>query len=109
MTGNQYPNLYENLKLTCNATGPVRPPEAIDWFYEGHIIYENDERWENRIVIMNYLPELYGRSLISNLILERVTFKDSGTYVCRSSSTNWNEEIEATRIVIEVLGGGYLP
>ena len=42
---------------------------------------------------------------MSQLTLERVQFKDAGTYVCRSSSPEWNGDVETTSINVHVLGG----
>ncbi|XP_033749483.1 uncharacterized protein LOC117334131 isoform X2 [Pecten maximus] len=78
-------NMYQKLNLTCNATGVTRAPSAVDWFHDGHIISSSDKKYAKRLMILNKVPEVPGRSLISTLIIERCTDADKGNYVCRSS------------------------
>lgn len=106
LTGSQYLNAYQRLNLTCNATGPLRAPEVIDWFHEGNLIDNKRKQWQDRVVITKYVPEVPGKSLISQLTLERVQFEDAGIYVCRSSSPNLKGDVETTSIEVHVLGAG---
>ncbi|XP_060080546.1 fibroblast growth factor receptor-like 1 isoform X2 [Ylistrum balloti] len=85
ITGAVFINIYQKLNLTCNATGMTRAPAAVDWFHDGHIINSSDKKYANRLMILNKVPEVPGRSLISTLIIERCTDADKGSYVCRSS------------------------
>jgi len=108
LTGQQYINAYQNLNLTCNATGPLRAPEVIDWFHEGNVIDERKRQWRNRVIFTYFLPEIPGRSLISQLTLERVQFEDAGIYVCRSSTPSLNNDVETTSLNVHVLGGKFI-
>ncbi|XP_069137770.1 uncharacterized protein [Argopecten irradians] len=90
-------NMYQKLNLTCNATGTTRAPVAVDWFHDGHIINSSDKKYTNRLMILNKVPEVPGRSLISNLIIERCTDADKGIYVCRSS------DLDTTSITVHIL------
>ncbi|XP_076104012.1 zwei Ig domain protein zig-8-like [Mytilus galloprovincialis] len=105
LTGTKYLNSYQRLNLTCNATGTLRAPEAIDWFFDGNLIDEKNKKWWNRVVVSNFIPEDSGRSFISQLTVERVVFEDAGIYVCRSSAPSINTDVETTSINVHVLGG----
>ncbi|CAC5378255.1 unnamed protein product [Mytilus coruscus] len=105
LTGTKYLNAYQRLNLTCNATGTLRAPEAIDWFFDGNLIDEKKKKWRNRVVVSNFIPEDSGRSCISQLTVERVQFEDAGIYVCRSSAPSINTDVETTSINVHVLGG----
>lgn len=84
INGSVYVNRFSKISLTCNATGAVRAPEDIDWFHNGQKIRQNDPHWRHRTLIYKY-QEVPGRSLVSNLSVERARDEDAGTYICRSS------------------------
>ncbi|XP_045156860.2 kin of IRRE-like protein 2 isoform X3 [Mercenaria mercenaria] len=87
--GTQYVSIMENIHLTCNATGTTKTPDGVDWFFNGEIITEMNPRWQGRLVEINKKP-LPGRSLISELIIERATIGDRGHYVCRLTKHSAN-------------------
>ncbi|XP_021345737.1 uncharacterized protein LOC110445431 isoform X2 [Mizuhopecten yessoensis] len=97
INGTVFINMYQKLNLTCNATGVTRAPAAVDWFHDGHIINSSDKKYANRLMILNKVPEIPGRSLISTLIVERCTDADKGNYVCRSS------DLDTTSITVHIL------
>ncbi|XP_061192004.1 MAM domain-containing glycosylphosphatidylinositol anchor protein 1-like [Saccostrea echinata] len=84
INGTVYVSKFSKISLTCNATGAVRAPEDIDWFHKGQKIRQNDPHWRHRTLIYKY-QEVPGRSLVSNLTVERAREEDAGTYICRSS------------------------
>lgn len=78
--GTEYVSLLENIHLICNATGGTKAPSGIDWFFDGNPVTESNPR----VQILKHRP-IPGRSYISELIKEKATLKDRGSYVCRSS------------------------
>lgn len=72
----------ENVHLKCNATGSTKAPDGVDWFFNGDVITEKNPQWYGRLVKINRKP-LPGRSLISEIIIEKATMADRGYYVCR--------------------------
>lgn len=80
--GTKYVSLMEKIHLTCNATGSKKAPDGVDWFFHGNVITETKPQWYGRIVKLNKKP-LPGRSLISEIIIEKATMNDTGDYVCR--------------------------
>lgn len=101
------------INLTCNATGPERAPESVDWFHEGHKITADRDKWKGRLSIHNYYGTDYGfpmkyqytpgRSFISRLVINRSMESDAGTYICRSTPN-----VETTSIKVHVLNGTYI-
>ncbi|KAK3096969.1 hypothetical protein FSP39_005246 [Pinctada imbricata] len=88
LQGTEYVNKFSQINLTCNATGATRAPDDIDWFHNGQKIYMKDPKWQERLTITKYQPEIPGRSLISQLLIKRSRISDHGTYICRSSDLN---------------------
>ncbi|XP_052795587.1 uncharacterized protein LOC128228352 isoform X3 [Mya arenaria] len=82
--GNNYVNMGSLLHLICNATGALRTPEAVDWFYEGNRIDQSDSRWQGRVEILKH-ESFEGRYYVSELIVDKTDMGDNGDYVCRSS------------------------
>lgn len=99
ITGTAYLDVHQKVNLTCNASGSNRAPEDVDWFHNGNIIVPNDSKWGGRLQIYKKVPP--GRSLISELIINRSTLGDQGMYVCRSS------ENEAKNFPVNILGSKY--
>lgn len=85
LTGKDVLDSRETLNLTCNATGALHAPEGIDWFHNGIIIRPKDYRWGGRLQIYNYVSEVSTRSLISQLVIDKTSLEDQGSYICRSS------------------------
>jgi hypothetical protein len=71
-------NLHAPIKLVCNATGGIRPPQQIDWFFDGHMIREGDSRRKSRLRISNHVPDIPGRMLVSELTIDYSEFNDKG-------------------------------
>ncbi|XP_060556110.1 zwei Ig domain protein zig-8-like isoform X2 [Ruditapes philippinarum] len=82
LQGTKYVSLMENVHLICNATGSSTAPDGVDWFFNGDPINEMNPRWHGRLYEINKKP-LPGRSLISEIIIEKATMEDRGHYVCR--------------------------
>jgi len=74
----------------------------IDWFHKGHVIQTQHHKWRDRAVITQRIPEVPGRSLISELIIEPSQARDAGTYVCRSSN------LDTTSITVHILNSSKL-
>ncbi|XP_048259729.1 hemicentin-2-like isoform X1 [Haliotis rufescens] len=90
--GKEYVETGEDIRLVCNATGGPHIPEEIDWFKDGDKI---DTKKYRNILITKY-RSLHDRSMVSELIIDRSTLRDSGTYICRSSS----DEIDSKRVTV---------
>ena len=106
LDGTLYPSPNQKLNLTCNATGPVAP-ESIDWFHNGNLIDERKPQWQERVVILNYVPEVPGQSLISQLTINGVKATDAGVYVCRSMTPSLDTSVKTTSVMVNVLNGMY--
>ncbi|KAH3843539.1 hypothetical protein DPMN_117059 [Dreissena polymorpha] len=65
-----------------NATGVLKAPDAVDWFFNGEPISDIKPEWFGRILQLNRKP-MPGRSFISELVIKRVTMDDRGQYACR--------------------------
>jgi len=78
--------LYGEIRLICNATGSTTAPDGVDWFFNGEPVTEIKSRWNGRLVELNQKPSP-GRTLISELIVKKVTMIDGGHYVCRLTKT----------------------
>ncbi|XP_046576643.1 zwei Ig domain protein zig-8-like [Haliotis rubra] len=94
--GKEFPNLGEEIRLTCNATGGPHIPEEIDWFKEGDKI--DSHKYPN-ILITKY-RSLRDQSLVSQLIIDHSREEDKGMYICRSS----DEEIASLKVTVMVAG-----
>lgn len=99
MTGTKFVNQDEQIKLRCNVTGISRAPDDVDWFFNGERILASLPHWRDRTQI---LRRTMGKMYISELIVERSTLNDDGTYVCRSSG---NSDIDVDSFVVNVLSG----
>ncbi|XP_033749906.1 zwei Ig domain protein zig-8-like isoform X2 [Pecten maximus] len=81
ISGPKYVERGHPIRLTCNATGSIRPPELIDWFQEGRKIKSNSI---GGISISKYMRQ-ETNTLYSELVIRHSDQVDSGTYICRSS------------------------
>ena len=100
MSGTEYVNQYNDIHLTCNATGVDSAPEDIDWFFNGNKVEMSHPHWYGRIEIVKHKPQP-GTSLICELIIHLSSTQDNGNYVCRSSELSFNS------IAVHVLNGEY--
>ena len=100
----QYVNQGDAIKLTCTATGPIRPPLEINWFFYGNRIVTNHNRWRDRTTISKG-KFTNSRSIKSELIIERSTLDDNGNYLCRSVDVGPSYQFDS--IFINVLSGKY--
>lgn len=103
LTGTLYPSPNQKLNLSCNATGPDRAPESIDWFHNGNLIDERKPQWRDRTVILNFVPEVPGYSLISQLTVDGVKSTDAGMYICRSMTPSLDMSVKTTSVMVNVL------
>ena len=81
LSGAEFVDQGEAIRLSCNATGVRHAPEDVDWFFKGHKIQSSVQE---EIIITKFLsPET--KSMLSTLEIERSKKKHSGIYVCRST------------------------
>ncbi|XP_052278309.1 neural cell adhesion molecule 1-like isoform X5 [Dreissena polymorpha] len=83
LTGTEYVSIMEDIRLVCNATGALKAPDSVDWFFDGEPI---SKMKPGRILQLNSKP-MPGRSLISELVIKNVTTDDRGHYVCLLTKT----------------------
>ena len=74
----------EDINLKCNATNGLKAFDRVDWFFEGEPLRKSKPRWYGRVQELNRKP-YPGRSVISELIIEKATMADRGNYVCRAT------------------------
>lgn len=56
---------------------------------------------------MNYVPEVPGVSLISQLTIDKVRTSDAGIYICRSMTPSEGITVKTTSVIVNVLNGKY--
>jgi hypothetical protein len=79
LEGKEFVESGERVMLRCNATDGHRAPDDVDWFKTGDKI---EPAKYPHVRIDKYKQD---RALISELVIERASKMDSGTYICRSS------------------------
>jgi len=93
MSGSQYVDSGESIRLTCNATGGLHIPEDIDWFKDGTKISMKGFNPELELTSDMY-PETH--SLVSELHIKHADLSDSGNYICRSS----DRKIDSVKVTV---------
>ncbi|XP_041363298.1 lachesin-like isoform X2 [Gigantopelta aegis] len=79
--GAKYVEKGMNVRLTCNATGAVHPPDEIDWFKNGDKLETNYAR---KVYIQKRVS-LTTRTILSILEIKNAKMTDAGLYICRTS------------------------
>ncbi|ESO02395.1 hypothetical protein HELRODRAFT_65985 [Helobdella robusta] len=79
VSGTEYIEKGDSLKLKCNATGRPEPPLNLEWYRHGKIVRSDLSR---RILVTKKIET---RLLTSLLDVENVQLEDEGEYVCISS------------------------
>ncbi|XP_060562573.1 uncharacterized protein LOC132722149 isoform X8 [Ruditapes philippinarum] len=97
--GTQYLGVTETIHLICNATGLSTAPDGVDWFFNGDLISERNPRWFGRLYKINKKP-VPGRSLISEIMIEKATRDDTGHYMCRPLKSRGNRYIADLTVII---------
>ncbi|XP_035826510.1 kin of IRRE-like protein 2 isoform X2 [Aplysia californica] len=80
--GQEFVESGQTVYLRCNTTEGDRIPDDVDWFKNGDKI---DQSTYPNVVITKYRME-ETMSLVSELLIMSGHNRDSGTYICRSSS-----------------------
>ncbi|XP_005100752.1 zwei Ig domain protein zig-8 [Aplysia californica] len=96
LTGEEFVDSNERIKLVCNATGGDKIPEDIDWFKDGTKLDSTKSR-DPKIVLTKYMS-IEDVALISELTIEHAGFSDSGNYICRSS----DRKIDSLKVTVLV-------
>ncbi|XP_034326413.2 uncharacterized protein LOC128176769 isoform X1 [Crassostrea angulata] len=81
LSGAEFVDQGEAIRLSCNATGVLHAPEDVDWFFQGLKIQSSVQ--DEIIITKFHSPET--KTLISTLEIERSKMKHSGMYICRST------------------------
>ncbi|CAL1527962.1 unnamed protein product, partial [Lymnaea stagnalis] len=96
LTGKEFVDRNEPIRLKCNATGGPKIPEDIDWFKDGTKLDTRGSRDPN--IVLTKFMSLEDQALISELFIEHTDTDDSGTYICRSS----DREIGSLKVTVLV-------
>lgn len=84
ISGPNFTEKGEPIRISCNATSDTMTPARMDWFRDGIKIKQNADAG---IFIHEYTIR-ESKSLYSELEIKKSTMKDAGTYICRSSRTD---------------------
>ena len=79
ITGNIHVEIGDTLHMTCNATESDIPLEDIAWFKDG-----TDLEGSDRVRIYKRLS-LKGKTIKSDIYIDRVDMSDTGYYLCRTT------------------------
>lgn len=88
ITGTLHVDKDSPMKLVCNASGTMNPPNNVDWFKDGNQIVANKKK---RIELQKRFS-IHSRTITSTLIKEKAEMSDAGTYSCRTSSMQVTSE-----------------
>ncbi|XP_060564333.1 hemicentin-1-like isoform X2 [Ruditapes philippinarum] len=91
LTGTLHVDRGRTLKLTCNASGAITPPDSIDWFKDGTKIVPDRKVELRKQFFIN------SRTITSILTKTDVRMSDTGTYSCRTS------DLQVTSVSVQVL------
>ncbi|ESO87559.1 hypothetical protein LOTGIDRAFT_166439 [Lottia gigantea] len=76
----------DKIYIKCNVTGKPHIPTDIQWYKDGHSITSED--FPN-VIITKYVSKLDKLStFISEIIIDKSVFSDTGIYTCRSLSVD---------------------
>lgn len=81
ISGPNFTEKGEPIRITCNATGDSMTPEHMDWFRDGLKIQQNIDAG----VLISEFRHSETKTLYSVLDIAKSTMKDTGVYICRSS------------------------
>ncbi|VDI19394.1 Hypothetical predicted protein [Mytilus galloprovincialis] len=81
ISGPNFTEKGEPIRITCNATGDSMTPEHMDWFRDGLKIQQNIDAG----VLITEFRHSETKTLYSVLEIAKSTMKDTGVYICRSS------------------------
>lgn len=96
LSGKEYVNSGETIRLVCYVTGKTEVPQDVDWFKNGKLL----RSLVSKKVQIYKETSIAKRKLDSVLEIRDSTLDDSGTYVCRNS-----EELIADQKVIVLKEG----
>lgn len=91
LTGTLHVDRGMTLKLTCNASGAITPPDYIDWFKDGTKIVTG-----GKVELRKHFF-YHSRTITSVLTKSDVKMSDTGTYSCRTS------DLQVTSVSVQVL------
>ena len=94
VTGTDYVELGDSIRLVCNATGVAMPVGDLDWYRNG-VVVQSEPR-EGVLVT----KKVESRVLIAVLFIHPSRQTHAGNYVCRAS----NDDDSAT-ITVHIING----
>ncbi|CAC5418857.1 unnamed protein product [Mytilus coruscus] len=92
ISGPNFTEKGEPIRITCNATSDSLTPEHMDWFHNGLKLQQNIDAG---ILITEYRHS-ETKTLYSVLEIAKSTMKDTGVYICRSSK----KDVDSHHVVV---------
>ena len=81
ITGSEYVETGDQIRLTCIATGVISYPDDLDWFKDGHELQTDVFNGVN----ISKSVDSEAKAIRSDLVIYKSNLEDIGIYVCRSS------------------------
>ncbi|CAG2191807.1 unnamed protein product [Mytilus edulis] len=92
ISGPNFTEKGEPIRITCNATGDSMTPEHMDWFHNGLKLQQNIDAG----VLITEFRHSETKTLYSVLEIAKSTMKDTGVYICRSSK----KDVDSHHVVV---------
>ncbi|XP_063434680.1 immunoglobulin superfamily DCC subclass member 3-like isoform X4 [Mytilus trossulus] len=92
ISGPNFTEKGEPIRITCNATGDSMTPEHMDWFHNGLKLQQNIDAG----VLITEFRHSETKKLYSVLEIAKSSMKDTGVYICRSSK----KDVDSHHVVV---------
>ncbi|XP_071169643.1 zwei Ig domain protein zig-8-like isoform X5 [Mytilus edulis] len=92
ISGPNFTEKGEPIRITCNATGDSMTPEHMDWFHNGLKLQQNIDAG----ILITEFRHSETKTLYSVLEIAKSTMKDTGVYICRSSK----KDVDSHHVVV---------
>ncbi|XP_045156360.2 zwei Ig domain protein zig-8-like isoform X2 [Mercenaria mercenaria] len=83
LSGNEYVNAGDTIRLVCNVTGNTDIPQDVDWFRDGILL----RPFSSPKIHIRKDTSITRRKLDSVLEIHNSNLDDDGLYICRNSET----------------------
>ncbi|XP_060567501.1 uncharacterized protein LOC132726242 [Ruditapes philippinarum] len=81
LSGNEYVNSGDTIRLICNVTGNTEIPQDVDWFKDGVLL----RPFSSSKINVKKDVSITRRQLDSILEIRNSNLDDDGLYICRNS------------------------
>ncbi|KAL4227204.1 hypothetical protein ACF0H5_012650 [Mactra antiquata] len=99
ISGTLHVDKGRTLKLMCNASGAMTPPDDIEWFKDGIMIVPD----KRKMVELRKSFIFHSRTISSTFSKTQAEMSDTGTYSCRTT------DLQTTSVRVQVLKTDKLP